>query len=81
MFRYLVPLIVFAAAGSLWHYNGTHESYLIFPLLNAVPELAGDYNAQAAWSWRIIAGIGVVDLVLNIIGDVRNQFRRATAEE
>ncbi len=79
MSRFLVPLIFFAAAGFVWHYNGTHENgYLLLPFLEVVPDFAGDYEAQAAWSWRVIAGIGVTDLVLSIIRDIRNRCRRAS---
>lgn len=64
MSRYLVPLIFFAAAGYIWHYNGTHaDSYLLVPFLDAL----GGLETQAEWSWRIMAGIGGV-LLLYALG-------------
>ena len=70
--RYLVPLLLFAVAGFVWHYNATNEdSWLLFPLLDLIPPLAGDRDLQAEWSWRIFAGLGALAVIANIVGDVR----------
>lgn len=75
--RYVVPLIFFAAAGFVWHYNGTHEgSWVLFPFLDLIPALADDLDAQAEWTWRLFVGIGVVLLVWTIGGDVRKAMRK-----
>lgn len=77
--RYLVPLIFFAAAGFVWHYNGTHEgAWLLFPFLDVVPALQGDFDAQAEWTWRLFAGIGALMLLWAIAGDVRRALRKPT---
>jgi hypothetical protein len=80
--RYLVPVILFAAAGFVWHYNATHDdSYLLFPFLDLVPALADDLDAQAEWSWRVMAGIGVLSLLLTIGGDLRRRSKRPKSEQ
>lgn len=79
--RYLVPVLVFAAAAFVWHYNATHDdSWLLFPFLDAIPSLRGDMEAQAEWSWRIMAGIGLLSLILTIVGDVRRRKRSGSTE-
>ena len=75
--RYLVPLIFFAAAGFVWHYNGTHEdSWVLFPFLDLIPALADDLDAQAEGTWRLFVGIGALLLVWTIGGDVRKAMRK-----
>ncbi|MBX3274205.1 MAG: hypothetical protein KF729_28315 [Sandaracinaceae bacterium] len=81
--RYLVPVLLFGVAGFVWHYNGTHEdSWLLFPLLDLIPPLAGDRDAQAQWSWRIFAGLGALVLIANVLGDLRRaRVPRAKVDE
>ena len=68
--RYIVSLVFFAAAGYVWHYNGSHEgSYILLPLLDAV----GDLKAQSAWTWRILAAIGALTLIQTLIEDGRDR--------
>jgi len=68
MVKYLVPLFLFAVAGFVWHYNQTHTgSFMLLPLIDGIPSLRGDLPAQATWSWRIIAGIGILVLVINLM--------------
>lgn len=72
--RYLVPLLLLGAAAFVWHYNATHEgSWLLFPFLDAIPSLRGDRDAQAEWSFRIVAAIGLVSLVVAIAQDVHRR--------
>lgn len=74
--RYLVPVLLFGVAAFVWHYNETHEgSWLLVPFLDAIPSLRGDRDAQAEWSWRIMAGIGLLSLILTIAQDVRHRRR------
>ncbi len=37
-------------------------------------------EAQAEWSWRIMAGIGLLSLILTIVGDVRRRKRSGSTE-
>lgn len=75
--RYVVPILFFAAAGFVWHYNSTHDSsWLLVPFLDLVPSLAGDLDGQAEWTWRILAGLGGVLLLWTIGQDVRGASRR-----
>ena len=65
--RYLVPLLLVATAGFVWNYNETHtSSYMLLPLLDSIPSLRGDLEAQAAWSWKFIGGLGVLVLLFNL---------------
>lgn len=74
--RYLVPVFLFAVAAFVYWYNVSHtDSYLLFPLLDMIPSLRGDLEAQADWSWKIMAGIGVISLIATILGDVRKRAR------
>jgi hypothetical protein len=76
--RYLVPVLLFAAAAFVWHYNATHDdSWLLFPFLDAIGSLHGKPDEQAELSWRILAGLGAAALVFAVIGDIRNRRRKA----
>jgi len=78
--RYVVPILFFAAAGFVWHYNSTHDSsWVLVPFLDLVPALADDLDAQAEWTWRILAGIGGVMLLWTIVQDVRRASRSRDA--
>ena len=74
--RYLFPVVVFAVAAYVWHYNDTHtDSWLLVPFLDRIPSLEHDPDGQAEWSWRIVAGIGVLSLVWTIVQDLRHRSR------
>lgn len=68
MLKYTVPVLLFAAAGFVWYYNQNHtDSVMLLPFLDALPNLRGNLAEQAAWSWRLIAGVGLLVLVINIM--------------
>jgi hypothetical protein len=80
--RYLVPVILFAVAAYVWHYNDSHtDSWLLVPFLDRIPSLANNPDGQAEWSWRIIAGIGVIAFLTTVIQDVRNRQRSRTKSD
>jgi hypothetical protein len=79
MLKTAVPLILFVTAGAVWYYNSSHtDSALVIPLLDLIPSLRGDIHAQAAWSWRIVAGLGGIVLLINLVTGGR---RKQDAEE
>lgn len=70
MLKYTVPVLLFAAAGFVWYYNQNHaDSFMLLPFLDAVPSLRGSLAAQAAWSWRIIGGVGLLVLIVNVMSE------------
>jgi hypothetical protein len=76
--RYVVPVILFAAAAFVWHYNATHDdAWLLFPFLDLIPSLEGQKDEQADWSWKILAGLGALTLLIAIVGDVRRRTKSA----
>lgn len=76
--RYFVPVVFFAAAAYVWWFNDTHTNeWLLVPFLDAIDSLRGDRDAQALWSWRILAGLGVLLLVWTIFGDLRSKNQRS----
>lgn len=79
---YFVAALLFGGSFYVWYYNDTHtNSYLIFPLLDAIPSLQGDFDAQAEWSWRIGVGVGLFVLLLTIATSVRQASSRRAARE
>lgn len=67
MLKHAVPIVLFIAAGVVWHYNDTHAgSFMLLPFLDVIPPLRGNVPAQAEWSWRILAGLGVLVLLVNL---------------
>lgn len=69
---YFVAILLFAGSFYVWYYNDTHtNSYLLFPLLDAIPSLRGNLEAQAEWSWRIGVGVGLFVLLLTIATSLR----------
>jgi hypothetical protein len=79
---YVVAVILFATSYYVWYYNDTHtNSFLYIPLLDAVPALRGDIEAQAEWSWRLGVGLGVFVLALTIALHVRRAFTKKTEQE
>ena len=82
MLKYFVVLFLFGVAAFVWHYNATHTgSYMLLPLLDLVPALEGDIPKQADWSWRIVVGVGVFVLLLNIYSDLRRLGRKKKAAD
>ena len=79
---YVVAVILFGTSYFVWYYNETHtNSYLYIPLLDVVPALRGDIEAQAEWSWRIGVALGVIVLVLAILRTIRRLLRKEPSEE
>lgn len=67
MLRYASALILFAAAAYVWHYNQTHDmSFMVFPFLDMIDSLEGDLEAQAAMSWKIVAAVGGIVLLVSM---------------
>jgi hypothetical protein len=83
MLRYLVPLLLFGAAGYVWYYNSTHvgESMMLLPFLDLVPAFEGDFPKQAEWSWRILAGIGGILLLITFGVDLTSKKRERAEDE
>jgi hypothetical protein len=83
MLRYLGPLILFAAAAWVWHYNTTHAgaSVVLLPFLDLIPAFEADVTRRAEWSWKILAGIGGVIMLITIGVDLtRGRRGDATSE-
>lgn len=74
MLRYITPLFLFGSAAYVWHYNLSHDSsMMMLPLLDAIPQLAGDPRAQADLSWKILAGLGAILLLLSLASELRGK--------
>lgn len=76
MIRYIASIFLFGVAWYVWNYNETHHgtSYMLLPLLDTFPQLDGDIPAQASWSWRIIAAIGAILLLVSIGTDINRRL-------
>lgn len=75
MLRFLGPLLFFAAAAYVHHYNGSHtDSALLFPLVGVLPWVEG-LEAEKAWSVYVLAGIGSLWAVLEIVAEVVRRIR------
>jgi hypothetical protein len=78
---FVVAALLFAGAFFVWYYNQTHvSSYLLIPLLDRIPSLRGDPEAQAEWSWRITFGLAVFVLVANVVAQVCRAGRKRSDE-
>ena len=74
-------ITIFAGAWFVWHYNETHtDSFMLMPLLDHIPSLRGDIPAQAEWSWRVVALVGVLVLILNVVTHARSASRKGDDE-
>jgi hypothetical protein len=72
IYRWLPPIFVFGMAAYVWNYNQTHTgSMLLFPLLNEVPSLKGDFQAQADASWKIFTALGGVLALWSLWDQIR----------
>lgn len=77
MMGYIVAALLFGGAYYVWHYNGTHtDSFLLIPLLDAIPSLTGDRAAQGEWSFRIVLGVAIFVLGLTVVTHARRLARR-----
>jgi hypothetical protein len=77
MAGYILAALLLGGGYYVWHFNETHATtYLLIPLLDNVPALRGDIEAQAEWSWRIVVGLGIFVLVATVVGQVRRATRR-----
>lgn len=77
MSRFLAPLLFLAAAGYVWWFNQNHtDRILLLPFIPLVkPSLEGDLRAQGELTAELLAGVGLVLLVIAAI-----PRRRAKAE-
>lgn len=82
MLRYIGPLILFGAAAYVWHYNTSNNgsTVMLLPFLDLLPGFEGDIMRQADWSWKILAGIGGIVLLITIGVDITRP-RRETKDE
>ena len=73
--RFLTPALLLGAAVVVHHYNGTHtDSVLLFPFVDkVVPSTQGNPTAMGAVSVKILAGLGVLSLLLNATQALRGR--------
>jgi len=77
--RWLTPLLFFAAAGFVWHYNATHGSTkLLFPFLQVF--VSGTPERLGTLSWLLFAGIGVLFTLLALRESLRGRGRQRRDE-
>ncbi len=69
MSRFLAPVLFLCAGAGVAWFNSQHEDrVLAFPFLaSLIPSLAGDLGAQGRASALLLAGIGLVLLILALL--------------
>jgi len=81
-YRWLPPIILFVVAGYVWNFNNTHaDSALLFPLLDLIPALEGDVEAQADASWKVFVGVGVFVTFMSLWDQIRHGGKKSAGEE
>jgi hypothetical protein len=73
--RYILPALGLAGATYVWHYNTTNRgtSALLLPLLDLVPSLRGNIDAQAMWTWIVAFAIVGIVLAVTVLGHVKER--------
>ena len=69
MSRFLAPLLFLGAAGYVYWFNLNHtDRVLILPMLPMLkPSLEGDFKAQGELTAQVLAGVGLLLLVIAAI--------------
>jgi hypothetical protein len=81
MFRWISVVLLGATTGYAYYHNTTNaDRKLVVPFLDVVqPSLRDDPQALGDLSWKVLAGVTALFLVLAIVAEVRNRVARARA--